>query len=356
MADATTVPSLWDAAAAARLDEPGLLLYRSNLLGADLRITNFGGGNTSAKIVMPDPLTREPTEVLWVKGSGGDLGSMKLDGFATLYMEKLNGLKGLYRGLEHEDEMVGYLDHCTFNLNPRPASIDTPLHAFVPAKHVDHVHADAVIAIAAAKDAERLTEEVFGGEIGFLPWQRPGFDLGLKLGRMASGHKAYCGVVLGQHGLFTWGSDSKRCYETTLRIINKASRWLAQNERKPAFRGAALAAFDQPGRAAVAQLLMPQIRGLISKHEMKIGHFSDRAEVLEFVNSKALHDLAALGTSCPDHFLRTKIRPLIVPSDIQEEDLARLMDSYRVSYADYYERSKRPGSPAMRDANAVIYL
>ena len=356
MADATTVPSLWDAAAAARLDEPGLLLYRSNLLGADLRITNFGGGNTSAKIVMPDPLTREPTEVLWVKGSGGDLGSMKLDGFATLYMEKLEALKDLYRGLEHEDEMVGYLDHCTFDLNPRPASIDTPLHAFVPAKHVDHVHADAVIAVAAAKDAERLTGEIFGGEIGFLPWQRPGFDLGLKLGKMASEHKEYCGVVLGQHGLFTWGGESKSCYETTLRIINKASRWLAQNERKPAFRGAALAAFDQPGRAAVAQLLMPQIRGLISKDEMKIGHFSDRAEVLEFVNSKALHDLAPLGTSCPDHFLRTKIRPLIVPPDVQEKDLGGLLESYRGSYGEYYERCKRPGSPAMRDANAVIYL
>ena len=356
MADATTVPSLWDAAAAARLDEPGLLLYRSNLLGADLRITNFGGGNTSAKIVMPDPLTREPTEVLWVKGSGGDLGSMKLDGFATLYMEKLEALKDLYRGLEHEDEMVGYLDHCTFDLNPRPASIDTPLHAFVPAKHVDHVHADAVIAVAAAKDAERLTGEIFGGEVGFLPWQRPGFDLGLKLGKMASEHKEYWGVVLGQHGLFTWGGESKSCYETTLRIINKASRWLAQNERKPAFRGAALAAFDQPGRAAVAQLLMPQIRGLISKDEMKIGHFSDRAEVLEFVNSKALNDLAPLGTSCPDHFLRTKIRPLIVPPDVQEKDLGGLLESYRGSYGEYYERCKRPGSPAMRDANAVIYL
>ena len=356
MADATTVPSLWDAAAAARLDEPGLLLYRSNLLGCDLRITNFGGGNTSAKIVMPDALTRKPVEVLWVKGSGGDLGSMKLDGFATLYMEKLEALKGLYRGLDHEDEMVGYFDHCTFNLNPRPASIDTPLHAFVSAKHVDHVHADAVIAIAAAKDGERLTGEVFGGEIGFLPWQRPGFDLGLKLGRMASEHPEYCGVVLGQHGLFTWSTDSKSCYETTLRIINKASRWLAQNERKPPFRGAVAAAFDQPGRAAVALRLMPQIRGLICKDEMKIGHFSDRAEVLEFVDSKALDDLAPLGTSCPDHFLRTKIRPLVVPPDVQEKDLGGLLESYRESYAQYYERRKRPGSPAMRDANAVIYL
>jgi rhamnulose-1-phosphate aldolase/alcohol dehydrogenase len=213
-----------------------------------------------------------------------------------------------------------------------------------------------VIAIAAAKDAERLTREVFGSEIGFLPWQRPGFDLGLKLGRMASGQPEYCGVVLGQHGLFTWGADSRSCYETTLRIINKASRWLAENERKPAFRGAAAAALDQPGREAVAQRLIPQIRGLISSHEMKVGHFTDRAEVLEFVNSKALNDLAALGTSCPDHFLRTKIRPLVVPPDIHEKDLAKLIDAYRASYAEYYERSRRPGSPEMRDGNAVIYL
>jgi rhamnose utilization protein RhaD (predicted bifunctional aldolase and dehydrogenase) len=207
----TAIPDLWDDKVAATLSEPGLLLYRSNLLGSDLRITNFGGGNTSAKIEMTDPLTATPVEVLWVKGSGGDLGSMKLEGFATLYMEKLEALKKLYRGLAHEDEMVGYLDHCTFNLNPRPASIDTPLHAFIPAKHVDHVHADAVIAIAAAKDAERLTREIFGSEIGFLPWQRPGFDLGLKLGRMASGQPDYHGVVLGQHGLFTWGPDARSC-------------------------------------------------------------------------------------------------------------------------------------------------
>jgi rhamnulose-1-phosphate aldolase/alcohol dehydrogenase len=356
MADATMIPSLWDDAAAARRDEPGLLLYRSNLLGSDLRITNFGGGNTSAKIKMTDPLTRKPAEVLWVKGSGGDLGSMNLDGFATLYMEKLEALQGLYRGLEHEDEMVGYLDHCTFNLNPRPASIDTPLHAFIPAKHVDHVHADAVIAIAASKDAEKLTREIFGAEIGFLPWQRPGFDLGLKLGGMANDHKDYCGVVLGQHGLFTWGSDAKSCYETTLRIINRAGRWLEENQRKPAFRGERISSLDSQGREAVAQRLMPHIRGLISRHEMKIGHFSNGPEVLEFVNSKALKDLAPLGTSCPDHFLRTKIRPLVVPPDADETGLAKLVDDYRVSYAVYYERNKRPGSPAMRDANAVIYL
>src|SRR4051794_37467142 len=197
------LPSRWDDAAAAGLDEPGLLLYRSNILGADLRVTNFGGGNTSAKVAEKDPLTGEAVEVLWVKGSGGDLGSMKRDGFATLYLDKLNGLERVYRGLANEDEMVALFNHCTFNLNNRAASIDTPLHGFVPHKHVDHVHADAVIAIAAAANAEALTREVFGGKLGFLPWQRPGFDLGLKLGAMARDNPQLEGVVLGGHGLFT---------------------------------------------------------------------------------------------------------------------------------------------------------
>ncbi len=217
----TPLADRWDDAHAATLDGPGLLLYRSNLLGADLRITNFGGGNTSAKLDATDPLTGEPARVLWVKGSGGDLGSMRLDGFATLYLDRLERLKALYRGPAHEDEMVGYLPHCAFNLNPRAASIDTPLHAFAPHDHVDHVHPDAVIAIAASADAETLTEEIFGGEIGFLPWRRPGFELGLQLGAMAA-DPALRGVVLGAHGLFTWGPTPADCYRTTLRIIQRA--------------------------------------------------------------------------------------------------------------------------------------
>ena len=208
------LPDLWDDEHAASLDEPGLLLYRSNLLGSDLRITNFGGGNTSAKLAATDPLTGAPTEVLWVKGSGGDIGSMKLDGFSTLYMDKLMSLKSIYRGLEHEDEMVALYNHCTFNLNPRATSIDTTLHGFVPHRHVDHVHADAVIAIAASENAEALTKEIYGGELGFLPWQRPGFDLGLKLGAMAEANPNMKGVVLGGHGLFTWAPTSKECYRT----------------------------------------------------------------------------------------------------------------------------------------------
>lgn len=352
----TDLPSLWDDAYAATLDEPGLLLYRSNLLGSDLRITNFGGGNTSAKIQMKDPLTAEDVTILWVKGSGGDLGSMKLDGFSTLYMDKFEFLKTLYRGLEHEDEMVALFNHTTFNLNPRAASIDTPLHAFVPHAHVDHVHSDAVIAIAASSIAAELTHEVFGDTMGFLPWQRPGFDLGLKLGALAAANPQHVGCVLGSHGLFTWGETSKACYEQTLATINQASRWLAKNSRQTIFGGPRIKAADPAARRAAAVRLMPEIRARISKGEPKVGHFTDAPEVLEFVNSKAFHDLAPLGTSCPDHFLRTKIRPLIVPQDSEGAALDTLIASYRVDYARYYENCRHAGSPAMRDPNPVIYL
>lgn len=360
---ATPLPNLWDDALAAGLDEAGQLLYRSNLLGADLRITNFGGGNTSAKIETKDPLTREYVRVLWVKGSGGDLGSMKRDGFSTLYLDKLESLKGLYRGLAHEDEMVALFNHCTFDLNPRATSIDTPLHAFVPHRHVDHVHADAVIAIAASVDAERLTREVFGGRLGFLPWQRPGFDLGLKLGEMAARHPDYIGVVLGGHGLFTWADTSKACYEMTLRVIQQAADWLAAHEQKPAFGGTKVQTASPEKRRAIAARLMPLIRGKISTDERKIGHFTDAPEVLEFVNSSALTKLAPLGTSCPDHFLRTKIRPLLLPYDPLRNNLDEViagldgvLAAYRRDYAAYYERCKHPDSPAMRDPNAVVYL
>ncbi len=356
MTSSVTVPSLWDVAKAASLDEPGLLLYRSNLLGADLRVTNFGGGNTSAKVEMTDPLNRKPVTVLWVKGSGGDLGSMQLDGFATLYLEKLESLKGLYKGLDQEDQMVLNLNHCTFNLNPRAASIDTCLHAYVPYKHVDHAHPDAVIAIAAAQDSEKLTKQIFGREIGYLPWQRPGIDLGIKLGAMAKQHPEYVGVVLGSHGLFTWGNDARGCYETTLRIINKAASWLEANRKKPAFGGEMVKPLSEAERRAAALRLMPLIRGRICKTEMKAGHFTDAPEVLEFVNSKQIGHLAPLGTSCPDHFLRTKIRPLIVPADADAAALDATIEGYHSGYSAYYERCKHPDSPKMRDPNPVIYL
>src|SRR5271167_2585960 len=357
------LPDLWDDEHAASLDEPGLLLYRSNLLGSDLRITNFGGGNTSAKLPATDPLTGAPTEVLWVKGSGGDIGSMKLDGFSTLYMDKLLSLKSIYRGLEHEDEMVARYNHCTFNLNPRATSIDTTLHGFVPHRHVDHVHADAVIAIAASESAEALTKEIYGGELGFLPWQRPGFDLGLKLGAIAEANPNMKGVVLGGHGLFTWGPTSKECYRITLEMINKAARWLGAKAQGAAFGGSRVEALPRADRRNVAAKLLPAIRKHISTSERKIGHFTDAPAVLEFVNSQDLKSLAALGTSCPDHFLRTKIRPLVLPYDQSARNLEAAVASldetladYRADYAAYYQRCKHADSPAMRDPNAVIYL
>ena len=350
------LPNLWDDAISATLDEPGKLLYRSNLLGSDLRITNFGGGNTSAKVASKDPLTGADVSVLWVKGSGGDIGSMKLDGFSTLYMDKLLTLRTHYKTLDQEDAMVEALNHCIFNLNPRAPSIDTWLHGFVPQVHVDHVHSDAVIAIAAAKDQVRLTQEVFGGEIGYLPWQRPGIDLGIKLGQMAEQNPELVGVVLGSHGLFTWGATAKDCYAQTLRIINKAAVWLDATVARPVFGGPKVAAEPAPDRAAIARRLMPLIRGKISKTEMKVGHFTDAPEVLEFVNSQALAELAPMGTSCPDHFLRTKIKPLIVPAQTDDAALDGLIAGYRDDYAAYYARCRRATSPAMRDPNPVIYL
>ncbi|PWK69138.1 bifunctional rhamnulose-1-phosphate aldolase/short-chain dehydrogenase [Aminobacter sp. AP02] len=355
---------LWDDAKAAAMSEPQRLLYRSNLLGSDKRITNFGGGNTSAKVMEKDPLTGGMVEVLWVKGSGGDVGTIKLDGFSTLYQDKLNGLKQLYRGVEFEDEMVGYLPHCTFNLNPRAASIDTPLHAYVPKKHVDHMHPDAIIAIAASKNSREQTKDIFGGEIGWLPWKKPGYELGLWLEKFCQENPDARGVVLESHGLFTWGETAKDSYETTIRIINRAIEWFEQNTAgKTIFGGFARPTLSAPERRAVAAKLMPAIRGLISASEPKVGHFDDQDAVLEFVGSKELEHLAALGTSCPDHFLRTKIRPLVVDFDPARPDidktlagLADAVEDYRKGYAAYYERCKRADSPAIRDPNAVVYL
>jgi len=358
------IENRWDESRAAGMSEPELLLYRSNLLGADKRVTNYGGGNTSAKVSAKDPLTGEPVEVLWVKGSGGDLGSMKLDGFATLYMDKLRAMQGIYRGVEHEDEMVGLLPHATFNLNPRAASIDTPLHAFLPYRHVDHMHPDAVIAIAAAKNSRELTQHIYGDEIGWLPWKRPGFELGLWLERFARENPNAKGCVLGSHGLFTWGDDARSCYETTLDVINRAIAWFdAETAGKPAFGGRVAEPLPAERRRAIAARLMPEIRGRIGKTEPKVGHFDDSAAVLEFVTSARLNELAALGTSCPDHFLRTKIRPLVLDFDPAADNLGAVvtgldaaLEAYRQDYAGYYGRSKHSDSPAMRDPNAVVYL
>ncbi|MER8574735.1 bifunctional rhamnulose-1-phosphate aldolase/short-chain dehydrogenase [Mesorhizobium sp. M1338] len=356
--------NLWDEAKAQAMSEPELLVYRSNTLGSDKRVTNYGGGNTSSKIWQKDPLTGEDVEVLWVKGSGGDSASIKLDGFATLYMDKLRALKGLYRGVEHEDEMVGFLPHCTFNLNPRAASIDTPLHAFVPKPFVDHMHPDAIIAIAAAKDSKALTKEIFGDAIGWLPWKRPGFELGLWLEKFCLEHPAAKGVILESHGLFTWGDTPRECYETTISVINQAIEWFERrSEGLAIFGGEVVKSLDAAERRAIAAKLMPKIRGLISEKSHKLGHFDDSPAVLEFVNSRDLRPLAALGTSCPDHFLRTKIRPLVIEFDPAKPDvdavIARLADdlaAYRVGYQAYYDSCKHADSPAIRDPNAVVYL
>ncbi|MBY5580923.1 bifunctional rhamnulose-1-phosphate aldolase/short-chain dehydrogenase [Rhizobium leguminosarum] len=354
----------WDDAYAAGLDEPGKLLYRSNLLGADKRITNYGGGNTSAKVMETDPLNGGKVKVLWVKGSGGDVGTIKLDGFATLYQDKLESLKGIYKGVEDEDRMVDFLPHCTFNLNARAASIDTPLHGFVPFTHVDHMHPDAIIAIAAAKNSKELTQQIFGDAIGWLPWRRPGFQLGLDLGAFVAANPNAKGVVLESHGLFTWANDAKACYELTLDIINKAIVWFAEKtEGKTIFGGALAQSLPVAERRAIAARLMPEIRGRIGKQERKLGHFDDQDAVLEFVNSSDLRPLGALGTSCPDHFLRTKIRPLIVDFDPAKPDvdaivagLDKALEDYRADYARYYNDCKHGNSPAMRDANPVIFL
>ncbi|AZO71796.1 MULTISPECIES: bifunctional rhamnulose-1-phosphate aldolase/short-chain dehydrogenase [unclassified Mesorhizobium] len=356
--------NLWDDAKAEGMSGPELLVYRSNTLGSDKRVTNYGGGNTSSKVWQKDPLTGEEVEVLWVKGSGGDSASIKKDGFATLYMDKLRALKGLYRGLAHEDEMVGYLPHCTFNLNPRAASIDTPLHAFVPKACVDHMHPDAIIAIAAAKDSKALTKEIFGDAIGWLPWKRPGFELGLWLEKFCLENPEAKGVILESHGLFSWGDTPKECYETTISVINQAIEWFERRSEGVAiFGGEVVKSLDAPARRAIAAKLMPRIRGLISEKSHKLGHFDDQPAVLEFVNSKDLRPLAALGTSCPDHFLRTKIRPLVIEFDPAKPDvdavIARLADdiaAYRVGYEAYYDSCKHADSPAIRDPNAVVYL
>jgi rhamnulose-1-phosphate aldolase/alcohol dehydrogenase len=358
------LPSLWDEAAVVGMSEPEKLQYRSNLLGSDKRVTNYGGGNTSAKVMQRDPLTGEGVEVLWVKGSGGDLGSMGLSGFATLYMDKLMALQGLYRGEAHEDEMVDYLPHCTFGLNPRAASIDTPLHAYVNRRHVDHIHPDALIAVAAMTNSEEATREIYGDEIGWLPWKRPGFELGLMLQRFIAENPEAKGVVLASHGLFTWADDCRDCYELTIETLNRCIRWLeARMEGKTVFGGMRHNPLPASERMAIASRIMPVIRGAASEGGTKVGHFDDSPAVMEFVCSAKLEEIAALGTSCPDHFLRTKIRPLVLGFDPETDSAEALaarvpaaVEGYRKFYSGYYDRCRRPDSPAMRDPNPVVFL
>jgi len=366
------VSYLWDEAKAAQFagDEVALLVYRSNLLGADLRLTNYGGGNTSCKVISKDPLTGASTEVMWVKGSGGDLGTLKRSGLAALYQDRLKNLKKVYRGLQYEDEMVELFNHCIFDLNSKAPSIDTPLHGLLPFKHIDHLHPDAAIAIAAAKNGRQVTEELFNGTIGWVEWQRPGFDLGLKLEQCVKDNPGIRGIMLGSHGLFTWGDTAYESYVNTLEVIERCSDYLEKYySKQKAFGGQKIKSLAKDDRLKQAALLAPVLRGLCSSGNKAvggmIGHFTDDERVLEFVNSNDLSRLAPMGTSCPDHFLRTKISPLVLQlkpdedlSDTKsfKEKLDKQFEEYRKLYADYYEKHKHHNSPAMRDPNPVIIL
>ncbi|WP_018628929.1 bifunctional rhamnulose-1-phosphate aldolase/short-chain dehydrogenase [Niabella aurantiaca] len=363
------VSYLWDEATAAAMegDEVALLIYRSNLLGADLRLTNYGGGNTSCKVMAKDPLTNEEKEIMYVKGSGGDLGTLKKSGLAALYVDRLRSLKAIYRGIEHEDEMVELFNHCIYDLASKAPSIDTPLHGFLPFKHIDHLHPDAAIAIAAAKDGKKITEELFGGTIGWVPWQKPGFDLGLQLRQCLDENPGIRGIMLGSHGLFTWGDTAYESYLNTLEVIEKCAEYIEQHLGKngPVFGGEKVAALPEAERLQKAAALAPVLRGFCSSHTKMVGHFTDDERVLQFINSNDLDRLAPLGTSCPDHFLRTKISPLVLnlspDEDLEavatvKEKIAPLFDAYRKMYAAYYETCRHPNSPAMRDPNPVVII
>ncbi|RFM33702.1 bifunctional aldolase/short-chain dehydrogenase [Chitinophaga silvisoli] len=363
------VSYLWDEEKAAALagDEVGLLIYRSNLLGADLRLTNYGGGNTSCKAMAKDPLTGKQTEVMWVKGSGGDLGTLKRSGLAALYVDRLHSLENIYKGIQMEDEMVELFNHCIYDLKSKAPSIDTPLHGFLPFKHIDHLHPDAAIAIAAAKDGERITQELFNGTIGWVPWQRPGFDLGLQLRQCLKDNPGIRGIMLGSHGLFTWGDTAYESYINTLEVIERCASYLEDNYNKnrPVFGGAKITAAAPEVRKKQAAALAPVLRGLCSGHTRMIGHFTDDPRVLEFINSNDLARLAPMGTSCPDHFLRTKISPLVLELDplaslddvaTVKQQLEPAFAAYRQMYTGYYNTCRHDNSPALRDPNPVVIL
>ena len=360
---------LWDKKKADAIgdDQVELFLYRSNILGADLRITNFGGGNTSCKTIEKDPITNEEVEVMWIKGSGGDIGTLKRNGIAGLYNQRLHDLKKVYRGLEYEDEMVALFNHCIFDLESRAPSIDTPLHGLLPFKHIDHLHPDALIAVAAAKDSEKITKEIWGDTMGWVPWQRPGFDLGLQLETCLNENPGIRGIVLGSHGVFTWGDTSYESYINSLEVIEVASQYIEDkiNENGNVFGGPKIKSADKKNREAQASKLAPILRGLCSSEQSMIGHFTDNPKVLEFINSNDLNRLAPMGTSCPDHFLRTKIKPLILPLSVDEDfsDSLRVMkkltpsfEQYREDYKKYYNSCKYSNSPAMRDPNPVVII
>ncbi len=347
------------------------MIYRSNILGSDQRITNTGGGNTSAKIDEKDPLSGEPVEVLWVKGSGGDLRTSLRENFASLYQKKLLGLQAKYhaapkKGVKSdiEDALVGMYSHATFNLNPRPSSIDTPLHSFIPFKHVDHTHPNAAISIAASKNSAKLTQEIYGDDVVWLPWQRPGFDLGLMMQEGVKKYPKAKGFIMGQHGLINWADDEKACYDLTLTLIEKAARFIEKHDKgDKTFGGQKYEPLPEDKRNATLAAILPWLRGRVSEQKRFIGTIQTDATIQRFVNSADATRLADLGTSCPDHFLRTKIKPLYIDWNAKTEDLAALkakltagIAAYRKDYAAYYERCKHVDSPAMRDPNPTVIL
>ncbi|HTB97937.1 MAG TPA: bifunctional rhamnulose-1-phosphate aldolase/short-chain dehydrogenase [Terracidiphilus sp.] len=356
----------WDPAVAAKLDEPELLRYRSNLLGSDLRITNFAGGNTSSKIDDVDPLTGEKVKVLWVKGSGGDLGSMKRAGLATLYFDKLIALQGIYKGQETEDDMVAMYPLCSYRNNPVAASIDTPLHGFLPFPHVDHLHPDWGIALAASANGKAKMDEFnreFGHSLVWIPWQRPGFELGMMMKRAIEANPGCDGIVLGGHGLFTWGETQRECYLNTITLIDQIGQFIARHGEKKGpsrFGGESIPARAE--RKDLATEIAPYLRGRVSAQNRWVASFTDAPDVLQFVNSKNAKDLSFLGTSCPDHFIRTKIRPLFVPwaagagPDALKSQIDTSLAEYREQYKAYYHEFATPDSPALRDASPTIVL
>ena len=359
---------LWDEAQAANLagDQIALLRYRSNLLGADLRITNFGGGNTSSKIELPDPFTGKPTRVLAVKGSGGDIGSIKESGFALLYLDRLDQLKAMYRGEQFEDEMVRYYPLSAFGENRVAASIDTPLHAFIPYDHVDHLHPDWAIALAAsANGKEKLTEfnRQFGHNIAWVPWQRPGFELALLIEKAVSDNPGCDGLILGSHGLFAWGRTQRECYLNSVVTIDHMGEFVQQHQEKKGILFGGLQHESRPDRRDIAAKILPALRGAMSSNRRVIAHYSEDEDVLTFVNSKWSRQLAALGTSCPDHFLRTRICPMFLEWDPAKEDLEALkaaigtqVVTYRADYARYYQACTEADSPKLRDSNPSVAL
>jgi rhamnose utilization protein RhaD (predicted bifunctional aldolase and dehydrogenase)/NAD(P)-dependent dehydrogenase (short-subunit alcohol dehydrogenase family) len=356
----------WDPRVAASLDEPELLRYRSNLLGSDLRITNFAGGNTSSKVNETDPLTGEPVQVLWVKGSGGDLGSIKRTGFATLYQQKLLSLERSYKGVNSEDDMVPMYAIAAFRNNPVAASIDTPLHGYLPFPHVDHLHPDWGIALAASANGKAKMEEFnreFNHSLVWVPWQRPGFELGLMMRQAVLANPGCDGIVLGGHGLFTWGDTQRECYLSTLTVIDQIGQFIERHgiAKGPSrFGGQAIPA--RAGRAQLAVRIAPYLRGRVSTQNRWISSFTDAPDVLQFVTSTHAKELAFLGTSCPDHFIRTKIRPLFIPwpagADVAalKQQINASLDEYRQQYRDYYHSFATPDSPALRDASPTVVL